>query len=291
MHDQSVCAVLVTYHPTSAMVENISNILSQTHGLVVVDNGSDPNEMKLIYKASEPLGFHIIRNSQNLGIASALNQGIAWAKSKGYSWVILFDQDSKITAGFVAQLFFDLQSHPNRDRIGSMHPKYIDPETRHEPRVWRAKDGGPIVSITSGALMPTWIFDKLGGFAEEYFIDEVDTEYCYRIRAGGYLIADSRTAVLLHHAGHPKGISFLGFSFSPTNHSSTRRYYMVRNQIMVYRKYFRVFPLWILQLMNIRMREIVKCFLAEQNRARKFRALLLGIRDGVIGKMGKREEM
>ena len=289
MYERSVCAVVVTYHPASAMIENLSGIASQTDGLVIVDNGSSPDEVTLLCKAGEALGFHMIENETNLGIAAALNQGIAWAKSKGCQWVILFDQDSQITAGFVRQLFSDWESRPDRDRIGSMHPRYIDPETGLETKVWRAKDGGPIISITSGALMPIWIFDKLGGFAAEYFIDEVDTEYCYRIRAGGYLIADSRDAILLHHAGHPKRIRLLGFSFAPTNHSPSRRYYMVRNQIMVYRKYFRIFPLWILQLMNIRIREIIKCFLAEQNRTRKLRNSFLGVIDGLTSRMGKRE--
>jgi rhamnosyltransferase len=286
---QSVCAVIVTYHPDSKMRENIPNVFAQVQGLVVVDNGSNADEIEPLRAASRTVGFQLIENKENLGLAEALNQGVRRAKSDGYRWVILFDQDSKLTDGFVRQMFATWESHPDRERVVSIHPKYVDPETGVERAVRRADDGGPVVSITSGALMPTWIFYKIGWFATEYFIDEVDTEYCYRIRAAGYLIADSRQAVLLHHVGHPTKFTLLGLSFRPAHESAMRRYYMSRNRIFVYRKYFRRFPLWVLQSMNESLRDTVKCFLGEQDRARKFRNFLLGTWDGLSGRMGKRE--
>jgi rhamnosyltransferase len=289
MTAQSVCAVIVTYHPSAKMLENIAQVLAQVQGLVVVDNGSNADELARLRVASQTLGFQLIENGKNLGLAEALNQGVRWAKSQGYPWVILFDQDSRITEGFIRQMFTAWESHPDRERVGSTHPKYVDPETGIEPLVRRARDGGPVVSTTSGALMPTWIFDRIGWFASEYFIDCVDIEYSLRARTAGYLIADSTQAVLLHHAGHPRRLSFLGFSFGPTHHSAMRRYYMSRNRIAVYRKYFRVFPRWVLQSMNESLRDTIKCFVSEQNRARKFRNFLLGTWDGLTGRMGRRE--
>jgi rhamnosyltransferase len=285
----AVSAVVVTYHPNATMLKNLRKVLTQVQGLVVVDNGSGAEEVKALRAASQTIGFHLIENEENVGLAEALNQGVRRVKSEGYPWVILFDQDSIITGGFVGQMFSAWEVHPNRERVGSLHPKYVDPETGVESRVRRASDGGPVFSLTSGALMPVWIFDKIGWFASEYFIDFVDFEYCLRIRAAGYLVADSRHAVLLHHVGHPKKIRFLGFSFRPTNHSPMRRYYMSRNRVAVYRKYFRLFPSWIFQSMNESLRETVKCFLGEQSRARKFRSFLLGTWDGLTGRMGKRE--
>jgi rhamnosyltransferase len=286
---QSACAVIVTYHPSAKMLENVLNFLAQVQGLVVVDNGSNADELDPLRTASQTVGFQLIENGENLGVAEALNQGVGWAKNKGYSWVILFDQDSEITDGFVRQMFATWESHHDRDRVASMHPKYVDPETRQAPAVRRASDGGPVVSMTSGALMPTWIFDKIGWFASEYFIDEVDTEYCYRIRAAGYLVADSSEAELFHCVGHPTRVALLGFNFRPTHESAMRRYYMSRNRIFVCRRYFRVFPRWVLQSMNESLRDTVKCFLGEEDRVRKLRNFLLGTWDGLTGRMGKRE--
>ncbi len=292
MTAQSVCAVVVTYHPSGSTLEKLSKILAQVHAMVVVDNGSNADEIGPIRTASQSLGYQLIENRENLGIAEALNQGVRWARSKGYSWVILFDQDSTITDGFIAHMFAAWESHRDRERVASIHPKYVDPETGNEPRVRRAKDGGPVVSITSGQLLPSWIFDKIGYFASEYFIDCVDFEYCFRIRAAGYLVADSRDAVLLHAAGHARrALRFLGFSFRPTHHSATRRYYMSRNRLVLYRKYFRRFPLWVLQSMYDSLRETTKCFIGEQERALKFRSFLLGTWDGLTGRMGKRNDL
>ncbi len=290
MTAQSVCAVIVTYHPSAKMLESMSNVVAQVQGLVVVDNGSNDDELDPLRVASQTVGFQLIENGENLGIAEALNQGVFWAKSRGYPWVILFDQDSGITDGFIDQMLASWKSHPDRERVGSIHPKYVDPETGVEPVVRRGGDGGPVFSFTSGALMPVWIFDKIGNFASEYFIDCVDFEYCFRIRAAGYIIADSRQAVLLHAAGHAnRRLTALGFSFRPSHHSAERRYYISRNRIALYRKYCRVFPGWVLQSMNEYLRETVKCFVGEQDRGRKFRNFLLGTWDGLIGRMGRRD--
>jgi rhamnosyltransferase len=284
----SVCAVVVTHHPSAGMFENLFKIVAQAAELVVVDNASAPDEIHALRNASRASGFQLIENGENLGSAEALNQGVRWAKSKSHPWVIFFDQDSRITDDFVSRMFAAWESHPDRQLVASIHPKYVDPATGMEPAVRRAKDGGPVISLTSGALMPVWIFDKIGWFASEYFIDCVDFEYCLRIRASGYLIADSRDAVLLHAAGHAeRQLTFLGISFRPTHHSATRRYYMSRNRIMLYRKYIRIFPGWVLQSMNDSLRETIKCFVGDKDRAPKFRSFLLGTWDGLTGRMGK----
>ncbi len=285
----SVCAVIITYHPNASMLENMSKVLKQVQGLTVVDNGSTAEELQLLRVASQAQGFHLIENAENLGIAEALNQGVLWAKRHAYPWVILFDQDSKITDGFVSQMFATWEAHPNRERVCSVHPTYIDPETGVQPVFKRTGDGSPVTSMTSGALMPIWTFEKIGYFASEYFIDLVDAEYSLRIRAAGYLIADSPEAFLLHSAGHPAKSSILGFSFQPSHHNAIRRYYISRNRIVVYRKYLWKFPGWVLHSMSQSLRETTKCFIAEQDRARKFRNFLLGTWDGLTGRMGKRE--
>jgi rhamnosyltransferase len=290
MTGRSVCAVIVTYHPSRTMLEGIPQVLAQVPALVVVDNGSNSDELRALRVAHQTLGFELIENGGNLGVAEALNQGARWAKGKGYDWVIFFDQDSTITTNFIDEMFSAWKSHAERDRVASVHPRYLDPKTGSESPVRRARDGGPVTSMTSGALMPTWIFDKIGWFASEYFIDWVDFEYCFRIRAAGYLITDARRAVLLHAAGNSdRQLSFVGLTFRPTHHSAIRRYYISRNRIAVFRKYFFIFPQWILQSMYDSLRETIKCFIGEKDRSSKLRGLWLGIWDGLTKRMGKRE--
>lgn len=291
MTDPSVCAIVVTYHPTVEMLSNVLLVLSQADALVVVDNGSTASELAAWQLARRLHGFELIQNAENLGIAEALNQGVRWAESRGFSWVLLLDQDSKITDSYLETMFSSWKAHSDPERVASIHPRYRDATMGVEGVLRRAEDGGPIVAMTSGALMPIWIFKKIGCFRADYFVDEVDTEYCFRIRAAGYLLADSPASVLLHHVGHPRKSSFLGLRFTPTHHSALRRYYMSRNRLVVYKKYIWIFPRWVLPSIKDSIVETAKCFLGEEDRGRKLRNFLLGTWDGLTGRMGKRENL
>jgi rhamnosyltransferase len=289
MPGQSVCAVIVTYHPGATMLETVSNVLAQVRGLVVVDNGSNADELDPLRAASQTLDFQLMENGENLGIAEALNQGVRWAQREGYPWVILFDQDSHITDGFVGDMFSAWECHPGRDRVGSIHPRYRDPDSGIEMVATHDSDGDPLLPMTSGSIMPVWIFDKVGWFASEYFIDVVDWEYCFRIRAAGFLVIEARHATLLHAPGKPKRSTLLGHTFFQTNHSAMRRYYITRNRIVFGRTYFRSFPGWVIRGAYAQFKETIACLLVEENRTRKFRSVLLGTWDALTGRMGKRE--
>jgi rhamnosyltransferase len=289
MTAQSVCAVLVTYHPSRAMLENLQNALAEAKGLVVVDNGSRGNELESLRTASRSLDFHLIENRENLGVAEALNQGVRWAKSQNYPWVLLLDQDSRMHNGFVEAMFRTWLSHSKHDEIASIHPRYMHPELGYAAIAPRAPDGSLVWCMTSGVLMPTWIFDKIGWFAAEFFIDWVDIEYCFRIRVAGYLIVESPEAILLHDPGQSAPASFLGLRFWPSHHSPVRRYYMSRNRVVVFRKYFLRLPVYTLKAMSMALRDTAKCFLGETELPRKLRSFFLGTWDGLIGRMGQRE--
>ena len=142
MSPASACAVIVTYHPSPAMVAHLAAARTQVQGMVVVDNGSRPEEVASLRQAASELGFQLIENGENLGIAEALNRGVAWAKAKGFSWVILFDQDSRITEGFLDTMFETWEVHPHREKIASLHPRHVEPGTHVEGTIKRAPDGG-----------------------------------------------------------------------------------------------------------------------------------------------------
>ncbi len=290
LSEQPVCAVIVTYHPSVAMLTNLQNVMAEVQGLVVVDNGSGANELDALRAASQELGFHLIENGTNLGIAEALNQGVRWAKTEGYPWVLLLDQDSRMSDGFVEAMLETWLFHPKPDQAVSIHPRYFDPVIgRFGIYAPRAADGSPVWSMTSGALMPVWIFDKIGWFLSDFFIDWVDIEYCFRIRKAGYLIAESQQAVLVHAPGRTSPACVFGFQFWPSHHSPARRYYMFRNRVVVFRKYLFSLPYMTLKAMSASFRDTVKCFLGEKDRTRKFRSFLRGTWDGLIGRMGMRE--
>ena len=139
--------------------------------------------------------------------------------------------------------------------------------------------------------MPAWIFDRMGWFESKYFIDLIDWEYCFRIRAAGYLVADARHARLLHAPGNPSQNKILGHTFISNHHNAMRRYYISRNGIVFSRKYLRVFPRWVVGRAYAQMKETIVCLLVEEERGRKLRNVLLGIWDALIGRMGRRVDL
>lgn len=289
MRNPSVCAVVVTYQPRVEMLDHLREISAQVGSLVVVDNGSGANEISALREASRTRDFQLVENGHNLGIAEALNQGVRWAKAEGYAWAILFDQDSKITDGFVREMFAAWESRTDRDLVAAVHPRYSDPSTGVELSVPRAPDGSPILPMTSGSLVPLWIFERIGFFESQYFIDVVDWEYAFRIRASGYVVADANRARLLHAAGCPERRRILGRDLDSSHHNAVRRYYISRNSVVFYRKYFSRFPKWILFCIYRQMRDLLVCGIAERDRWHKFRNFFLGTWDGLRGKMGQRE--
>ena len=253
----------------------------------MVDNGSSPESLELLQKASRELDFTLIENGQNLGIATGLNIGARSALAQSFRWVILFDQDSTITDGFVSQMLADFERESVQRTLMLLVPRYQDPKTGIERIFPLDEDGGPLVTITSGSLLPSVAFGQCGYFKEELFIYTVDDEYSLRIRSKGYSIAQSKMAVLLHSSGFPTYHRVFGATFRTSNHSAGARYYLNRNRVWMLRTYGSRYPRWAREAARASVVELLKILLAEKSRWFKVKMIALGIRDGIVGRMGK----
>jgi rhamnosyltransferase len=159
-----VCAVIVAFRPSVEDLGNLAELRPQVQDLVVVDNGSAEETLELLRTASRLLKFTLIENGENLGIGAALNIGVRWAESNGSQWVALFDQDSTVTKGFMAQMLADFEYFQTQRNILLLIPRYRDPRSGLERVCGLDKDGGPFVTITSGSLLPVAAFKRCGYF-------------------------------------------------------------------------------------------------------------------------------
>jgi rhamnosyltransferase len=256
----------------------------------VVDNGSPEETLAPIAALQERLGFTLVRNGENRGIANAMNVGLAHVLAESYRWVVFFDQDSRVTLGFVAALLTELQD----PKVGIACPRYLDKESGGErPEMCVASDGGPLTCMTSGSMSPTDVFRKVGTFVEELFIYCVDDEMCLRVRSAGYTIRRSATAVLVHKEGASKFRSVGGRKFYVTDQKPNRRYYITRNQLWVRAKYPRYFPQQTTKIRNLALlvKGYARTLLLEGRRLAKAVAIGRGICDFMIGRMGKTIEL
>ncbi len=286
MSARSVCAVIVAYHPTPAMVDNLSVTFAQVDAMVVIDNGSNYDSLDRLRAASRNIGFQLIENGENLGVAEALNRGVLWAMSKGYPWVILFDQDSKITEKFVERMFHTFEEASFPQTAALIAPTCVEAGTGIRGRLMKSRRGEILTAMTSGSLIPTRVFDHSGLFEADLFIDYVDIEFCLRLRRQGMSILES-PAELRHSLGRTSCYRLLGLQFSATNHSPARRYYITRNRLVLMARYIGDFP-WIWRESKAFLSEFVKILLVEDDKASKLRAVAAGIYDAVRGRLGKR---
>lgn len=288
MAANGVCAVIVTFCPRAEDLANLAEVRPQVEDLVVVDNGSAPEQLCRLREAGRELRFALIENEQNLGIAAALNTGVRWAQAKGSRWIALFDQDSAVTEGFIAQMLADFAYFAARRNILLLVPRYQDPQSGVERDCPMHEDGGPFVTITSGSMLPVDAFEKCGYFKEELFIYTVDDEYSLRLRSHGYSIALSPHAVLLHVSGIPSYYRIFGRPwFQTTNYRPGVRYYISRNRVWMSRRYGARYPRWVRGAMRASLIDFLKLSIAEDFRLAKMKMVFLGLRDGLLGRMGK----
>jgi len=143
--------------------------------------------------------------------------------------------------------------------------------------------------ITSGSLINLSTLDRIGGFRDEFFIDYVDSEFCFRARALGYRVAKTRKALMSHAIGASTSHAILGIRKWTTNHSADRRYYMARNDTIMLKEYGG-FPLgiWALKSFGRRVRTCKRIALYEDAKLGKLAAVAHGWWDGVRGHLGPR---
>lgn len=283
-----VCAIVVTFHPDDDVMENLANVRPEVAALVVVDNGSSAAELFALRSTAATVGFEVIENGENLGIATALNIGIRRAQALGLAWLLLFDQDSRVAPGFTAAMLQCFESSRWGSRLAILVPSYTD--MRHGtpvPADW-VPGSGLETAMTSGTLMRLTTFQQHGAFVDGLFIDSVDCEYSLRLRRAGLILDQCPNAVLLHSPGSPTYRGFGGSRrFTIDNYSPIRRYYQERNRIWICRHYLFSFPEYCRKILIVSAKDLLKILLWETGKAQKLRFSLRGVLDGLRGRMGR----
>jgi len=284
-----VCAVIVTYNPRPTFIENITAVAAQVGYVVVVDNGSSGDTEPHLQKLESRQGYKVIRNRQNLGIAAALNLGVKHAMEAGFDWIATFDQDSRVSDGFISQMLetYQLAAHP--EKVAIIAPTCVDSGSGNRIKVLRSCNGEILVAMTSGSMMPSSAIWDAGAFDENLFMDYVDVEFCLRVRKKGMLILQS-PAVLFHSLGCINFHSFFGLAFGVTNHSAGRRYYITRNRLRLLVRYAADWP-WTWRESRAMFFDTAKIVFMEDNKWKKFRAVVAGTADALLGHMGKQIEL
>lgn len=290
--ERNICAIIVTFHPKPEHLDNLIKLRKQVNRLVVVDNGSPSEALDTFRPASQTSTVHLIENGENLGVAAALNIGVRWAQAQGCNWVICLDQDSTVSDGLVGTMLSAFDADIDRDTIGTLAPIYIDRLSGNEMPVERSRKGEILTVSTSGSMLPLSIFSRCGYFREDFFIDQIDYEFCLRIIAAGYRVVQCDEARLLHSLGERKNHDFGSkHLLTSTHHSAKRRYYIIRNRVVLLRLYWKKFPRYCFNLFTLTVKDTVKILLVERDKFEKLWNSVRGLKDALLGRMGKWVEL
>ncbi len=282
--------MVVTYLPDCGQLEKmLATLQPQLSGILICNNGP---------QLPVPVGpdRDIIQMDGNLGIAAAQTTGMQIAFDRGAEFVLQMDQDSAPAPDLVACL---LRSYAALTSLG-LAVGAIGPTAYHRlsqtPVTARLQRGTPVAGtdcqqerqiLSSGSLIPRQSYLQVGGMEDRLFIDGVDFEYCWRLRAHGLGIYRDREARLIHQAGLRQqrlfGLIEVGVP------SPVRHYYAFRNSLHLLRRPYVPLYWKVSTVAKLIFKLLCYPLMLDRGR-RRSRYMLWGLRDGLRGVYGRLDE-
>ena len=284
---KKIHSILVAYNPDTEELNQAVEKLKKQTDIVVVCNNSD-YDVKFEDEQVKVFNF-----GENLGIAKAQSIGMKWAFENGADFVLQMDQDSVPNDDLVEKLLECYDKLTSKGyKVGLVGPQDYDKDTKELNKA-RLKKGTFIEdtnyvsleqTLSSGSLVPKYVYEVVGGMDDDLFIDAVDSEYCWRIRENGFLVIKSNDALLAHKLGDGKQ-KILGF-LNVGVPSPIRHYYQIRNTLLLVRRSY-VPTYWkYSMLVKVVFKLFVYPFTLNKGLER-FKYIIKGIKDGILGRSGK----
>jgi len=275
--------VIVLYNPDEEVIRNINSYINSIEMLYIVDNSENTNTKLINTIKNISTKCKYIENNGNKGIAYALNVGAKISIDDGADWLLTMDQDSKFENDNLDKLIDYVETQDNKS-IGIISPLHQTALSRKE-----SIDIENVLTVmTSGNIISLYAYKVVNGFKNEYFIDAVDWEYCLNLNIHNFKVIRLNTIYLKHELGNAtlhrtitnKDIVIL-------NHNEIRKYYIVRNKLLISSQYFKYYPKLCLGYCKSILYDYKNVILYEQNKIIKLRYMTKGFIDFIFKKHGK----
>lgn len=282
-----IAAVTVLYNPTMDVYDNIKSYADSINNIYVYDNSQIVNKI-LVEQLKELPNVIYITERKNNGIAKAINDSVKLMRKEGIDWFFTFDQDSVVDKDMIKQMVsFSNSIECEKNKIGIIAPNIMcKQKVEYNEKILFVDK-----VIQSGMFNKIEAFDKIGGYDEKLFLEQVDFEYCIRLRLNGYKIVKVCDAYLKHNVSDDKIETRYvdGKKMFIDKYSPIRYYYQFRNTYYCKQKYENKDKIYALECENI-IRKLKKNIELDCDSELKKDALQKGYCDFVNGKMGIREE-
>lgn len=275
---QRKCAVVVVLYEAEIPLVYLS-LSSFDNNIVYILVDNTPNR-NLNMDAYCHLIYIPLKN--NFGIAYAQNIGICEAIKRGCDYIVFFDQDSDVSNEYIHDIVDEFvrvqQLEPMIATLGPLiyNADKGSPYKRYKTFVQNCFQIVPTI-ISSGSIVPTMLFDKIGLYEADLFIDLVDHEWCWRATNSGYKCCQTQLLKLYHSVGK-REIRFLGVPFWEV--TPIRNYYQYRNFIILLRRKY-VPARWKMKNFIRRFAYIFVIPFISKKRRESYKYIFRGIYDGV----------
>lgn len=282
-----ICSVTILFHPEESVKYNVASYLHAVDLAYIIDNSESAaiNNRKLFEGIVGEEKIVFIKNNANLGIGKSLNIAFQMALDARFDWMLTMDQDSH----FNGNAFFDLVATKyNDNNIGiigaSAHQKTPFNKDFNE------HFNSNLFLITSGNLVRINAWQKLGGYNEQLFIDEVDTDFCLRLQKMNYQILSTKENYLQHKLGNNFNakVPFTKNVWPIGIHAPFRMYYMARNGLFMIKQYAFSHPKYALYRIKSFVAKFLFILFFYPNKSSYLKSFFSGVRDFVVSKYGKK---
>ncbi len=283
-----ICAIIPTYRPDIDLSFRLGLVIAQVGCVIVVDDSGSPAiASQLQSLISRDRNLLVLHNEYNRGLAASLNRGIIEAKKMGYRWILTLDDDTIVKQDMCRQLADSWANLSKSLPLGILAMSWRSKSIRSAwaRGDWRDKR----MVITSGSLMSMETFDGVGPFRDEFIIDSVDSDYCFRVRAQGLRVIEVGKQGFNQRLGHKRTVEWGPFRFTLQEHNPVRTYYRVRNSTALVREYWRREPRYLAGAIYCNVQQALATLLFYKEKRMHWVAMLEGLKHAWRGTFGFHE--
>lgn len=197
MTNANLTIIIVSYNSSEVIIDCLKSFDISKYQVYVVDNKSSDNTVQIVNNFKIQKNLHnlfIIQNDKNMGFGRANNLVL---KNCETDFALILNPDAKIDDDNINKCLNILQNNP---QIALASPEIFS----HSPHNFNHNISVVDEDFIVGGVMFVNIknLQKVGYFAEEYFMFGEDCDLCYRTIKLGYKNAIIKGLYAIHQGGN-----------------------------------------------------------------------------------------
>jgi GT2 family glycosyltransferase len=147
---------------------------------------------------------------ENEGVSGAYNAATAIARERGCAWLLLLDQDTSVTEGFLRGMLAHAAEAVD-EQVAAIVPFLYARGFQLSPRLWRLGRHAPLArpanayterremfAANSGAMVRVSALEAINGYSSRFWLDYSDIDVFHRLHAQKFVVSVASDLALEH---------------------------------------------------------------------------------------------